>query len=821
MRSAAGDAQNGPSAEETLRATFDLAAVGIAHVGLGGRFLRVNDKLCDILGLKRQELLRLRFQDLTHPDDLDADLGLLRRLLAGEIPTFSMEKRYVRKDGNIVWADLSVSLARDDAGRPKYCISIVVDTTERKRAQDALRASEARAHLADKRLAEAVTSIADGFALWGKDARLVLCNEQLRELWGDRRDVLVPGARMEDLLRVGIRHFGIDLDGREPEEAVRLRMAMVGNLPENLEVALADGRCFLVRERRLEEGDIATLYTNVTEMKRKEERLLATEEALVGKLAALKEAKSRLEATTADLIVARDAADAANRAKSAFLASMSHEIRTPMSGIIGCAGLLLRTRLDDRQRRFAEALNESANTLLAIIDDILDFSKLEARQVSLEQVGFDPNQVIDAAISLLAAKAHGKGLGVEAHLDRDIPQSLVGDPGRLRQILLQMIGNAVKFTERGHVRVGSSHRRLDAGRVELRIEIVDSGVGIPVDAQARIFTRFSQGDCETSRVPGGTGLGLAICKALCELMGGAVGCESEPGKGSRFWFTIVCRVAGAGPAVGEEHASDALQEKTARSLDVLVAEDHELNRMMIAEILAQLGHRANLVEDGEKAVAAVQARRYDLVLMDIRMPITDGVAATKAIRALGPPADAVPIVALTAHALAGDREAYLAAGMDDYVSKPIRRETLVEVLARWGAGARALALAPPSDAASGPATSGLLAADSALGSMRNRVSSERFAELMRLYFTAADTHLARLAGLADRRDFVALSEEAHSLRNSVGAIGARDLVRLAERLEEACDAGRADDVAGLVRSITIGIRALSEALRPRYATTPG
>jgi PAS domain S-box-containing protein len=807
------------NAKEALRATFDLAAVGIAHVALDGRFLRVNDKLCDILGRERHELVECRFQDITHPDDLDADLSLLRRLLAGAIPTFSMEKRYIRKDGELAWGDLSVSLARSEAGRPTYLISVVVDITERKHAEEALRASEARAHLADKRLVEAITTITDGFILWDNDARLVLCNDQLRQIWGDRQEMLVPGARMDDLMRVVIKDFGSALGGRDPEEAIRLRMATAGNLPENYEVTLADGRCFLLRERRLADGGIATLYTNVTEMKRKEKRLLATEEELVGKLEALREAKSRLEETTAALIAARDVAETANRTKSAFLASMSHEIRTPMSGIIGIAGLLLGTPLDKQQRRFAEALSESANALLTIIDDILDFSKLEARQVSLQQIAFDSSEVIDAAAALLAVKARSKGLDFETRLDRDIRHRLIGDPGRLRQILLNLIGNAIKFTERGYVRVSSFHQQLDADRVALRVEVVDSGIGIPADAHTRMFTRFSQGDGATSRMSGGTGLGLAICKELCELMGGTIGYESEPGKGSRFWFTVVCGVAGIDELAIDEHASEPAQEKTARSLDVLVAEDHELNRMMIGEILAQLGHRTNLVDDGEKAVAAVRARRYDLVLMDVRMPRLDGVAATKTIRALGPPGDKVPIVALTAHALAGDRDVYLAAGMDDYVSKPIRREALIAMLARWGACASPPV--PESDAADAQATSDLLPADSALGSMRTRVSGERFGELVQLYFNAADAHLSRVAGLAAQQDFRALAEEAHSLRNTVGAVGARDLEGLARRLQEACDAGRTGEVAPLIRSITAGLRTLRAALRPCSLPKPG
>jgi CheY-like chemotaxis protein len=254
-------------------------------------------------------------------------------------------------------------------------------------------------------------------------------------------------------------------------------------------------------------------------------------------------------------------------------------------------------------------------------------------------------------------------------------------------VLLNLVSNAIKFTERGYVRVSSSHRPLGSDRAELRIEIADSGVGIPADLHARLFMRFSQGDSRTSRAFGGTGLGLAISKELCELMGGAIEYESEVGKGSRFWFTVVCSVPGATASPIHERTSEAAQEKAVRSLDILVVDDHKLNRMMLAEMLVQLGHRAEVVGGGQAAVAAVQARRYDLVLMDIQMRGMDGVAATKAIRALRSPADAMPIVALTANALDGARESYLFAGMDDYISKPVQREALMAMLRRWSARA--------------------------------------------------------------------------------------------------------------------------------------
>jgi CheY-like chemotaxis protein len=413
-------------------------------------------------------------------------------------------------------------------------------------------------------------------------------------------------------------------------------------------------------------------------------------------------------------------------------------------------------------------------------------------------------------------KAETKGLKIETTLDRDIPHLLIGDPVRLRQVLLNLISNAIKFTDRGYVRVTLSHRPRNGDRVELRIEIADSGIGIPTEARERLFKRFSQGDSATSRVFGGTGLGLAICKELCELMGGAIGFESEVGKGSRFWFTMVCSVAGATTSPISERAGEAVQENAGRGLDILVVDDHELNRIMITEMLAQLGHRADPVDDGDEAVARVQKRRYDLVLMDVQMPRMDGVTATKAIRALGPHG-ILPIVGFTANALVSDRDAYISAGMDDYLSKPIQQEALIAMLARWSAPAHRAA--QPPHATDDGATSHL-AADCALESMRSRVSSKRFGELLQLYFTAAETHLARITFLADQHDLRALSDEAHSLRNSVGAVGARDLVALAKRLQEACDGGEAAEVASLVGSITPGVAALSAALRARYLPSP-
>ncbi|HUH86232.1 MAG TPA: ATP-binding protein, partial [Stellaceae bacterium] len=604
-----------------------------------------------------------------------ADAELVRHSLeysAKSLQPWQVDFRIVMADGEMRWMRGTAQPHRGEDGSVIWD-GVTLDISGQKLAEAAARESEARARRAETRLVEAVTAVADGFALWDKDGRLVLCNDRLREAFGDQNNMMVPGARMEDLMRDVIKRGVFDLGEADPEQAIRQRMHTIGELPPNFERKLADGRWFLVKERRLSDGSIVTLYTNVTAMKLNEQLLQEMQDELIRKVSDLEEAQSRLEEQgrhlvelAEDLAIARDAAEAANRAKSDFLAVMSHEIRTPMNGVIGLTALLLETPLGPKQREFAEAVRDSADSLLTIINDILDFSKLEAKRMSLDIVDFDLADLVDSVLSLLAPRARAKGLKLDAAIAPEVPRRLSGDPGRVRQVLVNLLGNAVKFTERGSVRIGISHRAIDAQHVELRVEVTDTGPGISAEVQGRLFNRFTQGDNSITRRYGGTGLGLAICKELCELMGGAIGVESAPGQGAKFWFTLSCALAqGAAAPTAPEKLRAAQSEDAPHALDLLVAEDNEVNRIVIAAMIKRLGHHLDLVGDGRAALAAVQQHRYDVVLMDVQMPEMDGVAATRAIRALPGPAGRVPIIALTANALAGQREEYLAVGMDD------------------------------------------------------------------------------------------------------------------------------------------------------------
>jgi signal transduction histidine kinase/ActR/RegA family two-component response regulator len=395
---------------------------------------------------------------------------------------------------------------------------------------------------------------------------------------------------------------------------------------------------------------------------------------------------ARREAAERVLLTAKEAAEGANAAKFRFFAKMSHEIRTPMNGIIGMTELLKESGLSDPQRRYAEHVDEAARSLLQIVNDILDVSRVEAGRLTLERRDFDLRSTVVGAIRLVEGKAREKGLGLHWSVADRLPASVSGDPGRLRQILVNLVGNAVKFTSAGTVRVRVDlARKQPADGCVLHFEVLDTGVGIPAEAQAHLFEPFMQVDDSMSRRFGGTGLGLAICRQLVEMMGGSIGVQSRPGEGARFWFTA--RFGSAAPAARtiEEERAPAWPVLRGR---LLLVEDNPVNREIAQAALASFGCDVEVADDGAAAVALAARGRYDVILMDCEMPGLNGYDATRAIRAQEAASEAdgasrVPIVALTASALATDRERALQAGMDEHLAKPFTREDLGRSLARW------------------------------------------------------------------------------------------------------------------------------------------
>jgi CheY-like chemotaxis protein/HPt (histidine-containing phosphotransfer) domain-containing protein len=391
-------------------------------------------------------------------------------------------------------------------------------------------------------------------------------------------------------------------------------------------------------------------------------------------------------------------AEKASRAKSNFLANMSHEIRTPLNGVTGMLELLSSTTLDEQQKRYARGAQSSADCLMSLINGILDFSKIEHGMLELDPVDFNLHQLIHDVAEIMTPAAHKSGLEITCELSPDLPRWVSADNARLRQILLNLISNAVKFTEKGRVSIEAQKQYTDTGDLMVRISVSDTGIGIPVDRRHRLFKLFSQVDGSTTRRFGGTGLGLALCRKLVELFGGEIGVESESEKGSTFWFTICLQPPSEEHPVEKAEANstsdlmrtEPLAEQSSRDFRVLVVEDYEINQVVVREFLRRFGLECEIVRDGLVAVDQAKSGEFDMILMDCQMPLMDGLQAARIIRDAETPdhglsrnGKRIPIIALTANAVAGDREECLEAGMDDYLTKPITCQALTNTLLRW------------------------------------------------------------------------------------------------------------------------------------------
>ena len=495
----------------------------------------------------------------------------------------------------------------------------------------------------------ALASMADGFLLCDAEDRVVAWNARYLEMFPWLQSAIGIGVSFGTLIEAGARAIVVDPSEREAWRQTRSANHRSGH--GMFELELQDGRVIHVIERRTPDGGVVSVMRDITLAER-------------------------------ELTRAKAAAEASNRAKSQFLAAMSHEIRTPLNGVLGMNSLLLRTQLSDEQRSYARTIRSSGKALLALINDILDLSRVEAERLELVIAEFDPRRLVEDLAASATPRAHEKGLAFSVHFQRDLPAVLLGDEGRLRQVLLNLIGNALKFTETGSVSVDIACRELEGDQVEFVASVRDTGIGIAAEALPSLFERFRQADSGIARRYGGSGLGLAISRGLVDLMGGRFDVETVLGQGSTFRVFVPLHRGHSLKLANADTTFDAGTDILGGGLHILVAEDNEVNQHVVRAMLANLGHSCEIAADGLEVVAMVTAGHFDLVLMDIQMPNLDGLAATRRIRALGTDIAHIPIIALTANAMVEDRASYIEVGMNDHVAKPIELKELSQAIAR-------------------------------------------------------------------------------------------------------------------------------------------
>ncbi|HEX7446285.1 MAG TPA: PAS domain S-box protein [Pirellulales bacterium] len=726
--------------EALYHSLVESLPMNVFRKDLDGRFTFANRLFCETLGARPEHVI-----GRTDFDFYDRALAEKYRrddqqvLSTGQV--LEAVEEHHKPDGTKIYVQVLKTPVRDSQDRLVGTQAIFWDVTARKKTEEALRISEQRLQsILDN--ARAVIYVKD------IDGRYVLVNQLFESLFHVRR-IDVVGKTDRDLFPPELADI---------YQANDQRVLAAGAPQQFEEVAPQDDGAhtyvstkFLLYDSSGVPYAICGISTDITSRKRAE----------------------------VELRRAKEAAEDANRAKSVFLANMSHEIRTPMNGIIGMSELVLDTPLDPRQREYISLVKESADSLLSVINDVLDFSKVEAGKLELEETDFSLRGCVGDAVRSLEFRAHDKELELTWQVAPGVPDHLIGDSGRLRQVLLNLLGNAIKFTERGGVRVEIAADPPDGERAMLHFTIIDSGIGIAPEKREVIFQAFEQADSSTTRRFGGSGLGLAISKKLVELMRGRIWAESELGRGSRFHFTARFGVA-AGPVatpraslpLNEQPAATGSETRAARHLQILLAEDSVVNQKLAVYLLEKWGHSVTVVTTGREAVEAVARQPFDLVLMDVQMPELDGLQATAAIRRREAGGPRLPIVAMTAHAMVGDRERCLAAGMDGYLSKPIRARELLEVIEEVIAGGRS-----PTEPSAGPA------ADWAAALERLQGDRELLEEIAGVFREEAPKLLDQIREAIGRRDAALLKLSAHTLKGALVNFAAHGAIDAARRLE--------------------------------------
>jgi two-component system sensor histidine kinase/response regulator len=766
------------SSEERFRCMFDNVAVGIAHADLEGRWFRVNQKFCDILGYSAEELLGKSSRDVCMTSESPDGAQNHQRLIRGECPSLAAEKQFRRKDGSLGWIHATISLFRDPCGAPAYTMAIVQDITEKKKAVQALR-------LANSLLDTGVRSSNVGiFEIELNDGRYVGGTGHFVNVWEQLGDS-PPEVRLDSATESAAW-----MNSLHPDERARVLSEIESQITGR---GTDYHAAYRARHRDGSERWMLSRGTITRDDSGKAVRVTGSRIDITD----LKQIENELRH-------AKEQAEAANRAKDEFLANVSHEIRTPMNAILGMTDLALDSSLTNDQRQILKTVKSAADNLLGLINDLLDFSKIEAGKLELDVSDFSLRSALGDTLRALKVRAKSKGLELSLDVRPDVPDLLLGDSGRLRQVLLNLVGNAVKFTESGSVRVGVAVAEpAPNGNLALRFQVTDTGIGIPQDKQQAIFRAFEQEDTSTTRKYGGTGLGLTIAARLVELMGGVISVESQLGQGSTFAFTArfglqpdrAWEIDGASEKRTDSEPHTPAPEG-ARPLRVLVAEDNDFNAQLIEQVLARRGHHVSIAQNGREALALLESGDFELLILDIHMPELDGFEVTRALRRRERETGAhLPIIALTARSRKEDREKCLEVGMDDFLTKPFRASDLWAVMERVAGSSREAAVVSEDIAPQSPA----LDAATILAACGEHQSL--LAKMCHSFRVKIPNHLASLKDALSQQDAPRIREAAHKICGMIATFSS-EAGDIAERLERSAAAGDLADCGPLAQRLT-------------------
>ncbi|MGO4788741.1 PAS domain S-box protein [Paenibacillus sp. 2KB_20] len=617
---------------------YKSAPIGIALVTIEGNWISVNPAACKMFGFTEEELMSQPATDYIYSDCIN-NKDKLYQSLDESSSTIAVEKQFVHRDGHGIWASMHVSLVRDEKDQtPLFFISQIVDITQSKIAERKLQESIERYTSLKKYNHDAIIS-------FNLEGRIINGNQMAEQLTGYKIPELI-GTKISNL--IGERNLTRVLSVSADYVAVEKGINVIHHKDGHTVEVLATLAPIVIHNKNV---GFYIIAKDMTEQKR--------------------------------LIIEKEAAEKTNKAKSEFLAMMSHEIRTPMNGVIGMTDLILETELDEEQRDYVQIIKKSGTTLLNIINDILDFSKIESGRTELVEETFNLRTALSETLNLILPKALEKNIEVTTSVASDVPNQVYGDVTKLRQVLMNLLSNAIKFTPNGAVSISVQCVENQGNSALIQFSVMDTGIGVSSEKVAQLFEPFYQVDHYMTRKVEGTGLGLAICKKLVQLMGGDIWYEKNQNQpGSVFTFTVDFSFESN---AGNKQENEAVHENHSlgNDLKILIAEDNEVNQLVLKKMIEKLGYNSTTVQNGLEAVEALERYSYDIVFMDIQMPFMDGTEAVRVIKESASSEKEPYIVAVTAHAIKGDREKYLGMGMDEYVSKPVSMSVISAIIDKF------------------------------------------------------------------------------------------------------------------------------------------